>query len=61
MKYYKNLNADMTCRDHKFEIGKEYWFEGAPILCKNGFHFHNKWDDLMLKCSKNVSGNLLNN
>ena len=38
MKAYKGFNKDMTCRDFKFEIGKEYAHEGKVECCKSGFH-----------------------
>ena len=38
MKAYKGFNKDMTCRDFKFEEGKEYEAEGEIEVCENGFH-----------------------
>ena len=37
IKAYKGFNKDMTCRDFKYEVGKEYETDGA-ILCEKGFH-----------------------
>ncbi|MDT3387627.1 MAG: hypothetical protein LIR46_07715 [Bacteroidota bacterium] len=39
MRGYKAFNRDLTCRDKQYEIGKEYVFDGEPILCFQGFHF----------------------
>jgi hypothetical protein len=36
--YIKAMNKDMTCRGHKFEVGKEYKVKGSLGLCHNGFH-----------------------
>ena len=36
---YKATNADMTCKGHKFELGKWYEIDGEIELCKRGFHF----------------------
>lgn len=36
---YKLTNADYTCIDFKYEVGKTYDLEGEIILCQNGFHF----------------------
>lgn len=35
---YKAFNADLTCRDFQYEIGKSYKMEGKPKLCERGFH-----------------------
>ncbi|MDD6275502.1 MAG: hypothetical protein PUB20_01565, partial [Clostridia bacterium] len=37
MKAYKGFNKDMTCRDFRYEIGKEYETDRAE-LCNSGFH-----------------------
>ena len=39
MKGYKATNADMKCREHKFELGKWYEISGEIEPCKRGFHF----------------------
>ena len=38
IKGYKGFNPDMTCRDFKYEIGKEYETDKAKA-CEAGFHF----------------------
>ena len=38
MKAYKGFNRDMTCREFKFEEGKEYEQSGKIKVCENGFH-----------------------
>ena len=38
MKTYKGFNKDMTCRDFKYEEGKEYEISGEVNCCENGFH-----------------------
>jgi len=48
MKGYKNLNADMTCRGFKFEVGKKYTHAGSINMCSAGFHFHVNPADLFL-------------
>ena len=37
-KAYKAFNANLTCREFKYEEGKTYEIEGEPKLCKHGFH-----------------------
>ena len=37
IKSYKGFNPDMTCRNFKYEEGKEYKTETAKV-CNNGFH-----------------------
>ena len=35
---YKATNADMTCKGHKFELGR--WYEVPEVkMCEKGFHF----------------------
>lgn len=46
MRGYKGMNADMTCRGFKFEVGKEYTVRGNIKLCKNGFHFCERLKDV---------------
>jgi hypothetical protein len=36
---FKATNADMTCKGHKFEIGKWYEIEGEVEMCNRGWHF----------------------
>ncbi len=38
MKAYKVFNADFTCRDFQYEVGKTYKHEGKIRLCESGFH-----------------------
>ena len=38
MSAYKGFNKNMTCRDFKFEEGKEYEAAGEIKVCENGFH-----------------------
>lgn len=38
IKGYKGFNPDMTCRDFKYEVGKEYQTDEAKV-CETGFHF----------------------
>ena len=38
IKGYKGFNHDLTCRDFKYEVGKEYDTDKA-VSCNKGFHF----------------------
>ena len=38
IKSYKGFNKNMTCRDFKYEEGKEYETGGNIKACENGFH-----------------------
>ena len=38
IKAYKGFNADLTCRDFQYEVGKEYEIKGDIECCNNGFH-----------------------
>ena len=38
IKGYKGFNPDLTCRDFKYEVGKEYDTDKA-VSCQTGFHF----------------------
>ena len=38
VKAFKVFNSDWTCRDFKYEVGKEYFQDGDIKLCENGFH-----------------------
>jgi hypothetical protein len=46
MKGYK-ASYNGICRDHKFEVGKTYEFDGKPKCCERGFHFCQKPDDVL--------------
>lgn len=35
---YKGFNADLTCRDFQYEVGKEYEIDGEISTCERGFH-----------------------
>ena len=39
IKGYKGFNPDMTCRNFKYEEGKDYEEPGNISACSNGFHF----------------------
>ena len=55
IKGYKGFNPDMTCRDFKYEVGKEYETDKAKT-CEAGFHFcENPFDvwDYYPPCGKN--------
>ena len=36
---YKVFNPDFTCRDFKYEVGKQYEHKGIIDICSEGFHF----------------------
>lgn len=36
---YKGFDSHLTCRDYKYEVGKNFKTEGNIKVCKNGFHF----------------------
>jgi hypothetical protein len=36
---YKVFNPDFTCLKQKYELGKEFIYDGEIKLCKSGFHF----------------------
>ncbi len=38
IKAYKGFNHNMTCRDFKYEVGKEYDHDGEVEACNSGFH-----------------------
>lgn len=38
IKGYKGFNPDLTCREFKYEVGKEYDTDKA-VSCEKGFHF----------------------
>ena len=56
MKGYKGMNADMTCREFQYEIGKTYCVDGDVKLCKNGFHFCKNLKDVF-QFYENYKGN----
>ena len=39
IKGFKGFNPDMTCRNFKYEEGKDYEEPGNISACSNGFHF----------------------
>lgn len=39
IKGFKGFNPDMTCRDYKYEEGKDYEESGNISVCSNGFHY----------------------
>ena len=39
MKGLKGFDFNLKCRDHQFEIGKEYEIKGELKIYENGFHF----------------------
>ena len=43
---YKGFNKDLKCNGFQYEIGGEYHYEDDIILCKKGFHFCKKMDDV---------------
>lgn len=46
MKGYKGFNKDLTCRDFRYEVGNIYEIEYKPKICKRGFHFCEKLEDV---------------
>ena len=42
VKGYKGFNQDLTCRGFQYEIGKTYEYDGDIELCRQGFHFCRK-------------------
>jgi len=38
-KGFKAFDKGLVCRGFQFEEGKEYFVDGEPVLCENGFHF----------------------
>ena len=36
---FKGFNSDMTCRDFKYDEGKDYEEQGDISVCSKGFHF----------------------
>lgn len=46
VKGYKGMNADMTCRGMKYEVGKTYYAYDAVEVCSNGLHFCERLADV---------------
>lgn len=46
MKGYKGFNEDLTCHGFQYEVGNIYEIEGKPLICKRGFHFCEKLEDV---------------
>ena len=46
VKGYKGMNADMTCRGMKYEVGKSYHVDGTIDVCRKGLHFCEKLKDV---------------
>lgn len=44
---FKGFHADFSCRDIQYEVGKTYTIDGVPELCRRGFHFCEKLDDVL--------------
>ena len=45
MRAYKVFDNDWTCKGFKFEIGKEYTYDGEVKICQSGFHACEKLQD----------------
>ena len=43
---WKCFDSDLACRGHKFEIGKTYKIDGEITMCKHGWHFHAKKEEI---------------
>lgn len=62
MKGYKALNKNMKAvygNGMQFELGKTYSVSGEVILCKNGFHFCEKIEDISCYYGFSVKGSSL--
>ena len=46
MKGYKGMNADMTCRGMRYEVGKSYHVDGNITVCERGLHFCERLTDV---------------
>jgi PPE-repeat protein len=46
VKGWKIFDKDLKCRGYQFKIGKTFKQDGLPVLCTNGFHFHENPKDL---------------
>ena len=47
MKGFKAFNANMTCREYQYKIGKTYVHEGPVEICSSGFHFCTNAQDIL--------------
>ena len=46
VKGWKIFDKDLKCRGYQFKIGKTFKQDSLPVLCTNGFHFHENPKDL---------------
>lgn len=46
VKGFKAFNKDLSCRGYKYEIGKTATMSSSPELCRKGFHFCTKINDV---------------
>ena len=46
MKGYKGMNADMTCRGMRYEVGESYHVGGNITVCERGLHFCERLTDV---------------
>lgn len=40
------MNADMTCRGMRYEVGKSYHVDGNITVCERGLHFCERLTDV---------------
>ena len=43
---YKGTDANMQCHGFQYELNKEHCIEGEVVLCRNGFHYCRKLEDV---------------